>query len=729
MTSYLTKGIVLPKQLHTGCLINFEPHEILLSDMLEQSKDGIAIANKSGQFMYLSPSFGKALGFSKKELVEMSVFDLVHPDDLDALSASYSNCSRTGRQKKTEYRCRHKEGHYIWLEDTGQLFFDKEGQVRRVICLGRGGESTGRKKPPAILRERETRFNHLFNNSSVGIALVNEDGFVITINEAFCSFLGYFRDQILGNRISAYVDEEDKDIVMHLRMALFQSEKTNYVIEKRFRRKDGEVVWARLTISSIKETQSNCPYLLIVGEDITSLKEMEKVLQAQQNIYNAMLGALEEVSGASVRHHDEIRSVADLSVCLQSAGYEEVVAGYALEVVCELIETSGAYYAYDKSSKSLNLINLTCLNQTEHSLINKISSFKLGEKRGFIGVAGETRKAIYIPDVFAEPVCTMIGRDIKVRSCYLIPIYYGERLYGVLSLASQHVDGFSQRKRTLADNIASFISSVMENTRIFAETKTAFEKLNRTQRQLFQAQKMDAIGQLAGGMAHDINNQLTIIQACVDLYLPQVKEERLCDIFRKIYTAADRSANLTRQLMIFGRKQPQFKAAIDLNHNLILLQNVIDRLLEDDIDLQFDLAPDLYLINADSTNMDQIIINLTLNARDAMPKGGRLIIKTRNINHDLSAELPEYKGSSADKYICLSVADTGMGFDEQLKDRIFEPFFTTKGNYNGIGLGLPVVYGIVKSHGGWINVESKPDNGSIFEIYLPAFDRMAEAGD
>jgi signal transduction histidine kinase len=269
----------------------------------------------------------------------------------------------------------------------------------------------------------------------------------------------------------------------------------------------------------------------------------------------------------------------------------------------------------------------------------------------------------------------------------------------------------------------------MENTRIFAETKTAFEKLNRTQRQLFHAQKMEAIGQLAGGMAHDINNQLTIIQACVDLCLPQVGEEHLCGIFRKIHTAAERSANLTRQLMIFGRKQPQFKAALDLNHNLILLQNVIERLLDNDIDLQLDLAPDLYLINADSTNMDQVIINLTLNARDAMPEGGRLFIKTRNMKHDLSVELPEYNGSSTDKYICLSVADTGMGFDEQLKTRIFEPFFTTKGNYNGIGLGLPVVYGIVKSHGGWINVESKPDKGSVFEIYLPAFTPSAEAGD
>lgn len=724
--SHLTKLVVLPKQLQNGCVINFEPSETLLRDILEKSKDTIAIVNNSGQFLYLSPSFEKALGFPIEELMKMSVFDLAHPDDIDKVVAAYRDNYRRGKHEKIEYRYRHVDGHYIWFENTGQLLFDEEGQVRGVILFGR--DITDRKKSEDALRESEIRFRSIFNNASVGIALVNREGFVKTINDAFCSFLGCCQKEIIGNSISAYVNEEDLDIDMHMRGALLKTKRSSYVIEKRFRRKDGETVWGRLNVSMIRETQGSCPCLVVVCEDITSLKAKENELQALQSIYEAMLGALEEVSVSSVRHQDEMRTLADLGICLQSVGYEVVVAGSALEVVCELMGAQGIYYSYDESTGSLALISLMGIPETEQVCTSEISSFKVGEDRGLVGKAAENRESIYVPDVLTEPNWITADLNVGIRSVYIIPLYYGEKLFGVLSIISQYVDGFSREKQALADSVASYISAAMENTRLFAETKQAYEKLNTTQQQLLQSQKMEAIGQLAGGMAHDINNQLTVIQACVDLCLPRLEEEYLSNIFNKIRTAAERSANLTRQLMIFGRKQPQFKTTIDLNHNIEQIQDVLERMIGDDVKIYLDLEPDLHVINADPTNINQVIINLALNGRDAMPDGGQLIIKTRNIKIDQleCLNLPEQGHRSLCKYICLSVADTGKGIDEQIKTHLFEPFFTTKDTYNGTGLGLSVVYGIVKSHEGWINVKSQPDNGSIFEIFLPALDQEVE---
>lgn len=720
----ISRNNVVRRESKEGLQLQYEKYtgtsEALLRDMLDNAVDITVIIDNKGNYVYISPAILDVTGFSSEDLVTKPFKDWIHPEDVDNVMAAYRKTYMFGKHRKLEYRYRKKDGNYIWFENRGQLIYEN-GRVKGLISFAR--DINERKVAEEALRESETLFRAIFNNAAVGIALLNEDGEIETINETFCAFLGYRQEDIIGRSILLVIDEEEKGTGSLVHNAFHKSKKGSYVVEKRFRCVDGETVWGRLNISLIKDIQGRCPYLVIVCEDITSLKVKENELQAVQSIYTATLGALEEVSVSSACERDEMRTLADLGICLQSAGYEEVVAGY--EVVCDLLGALGVYYGYDESTGSLPLVGLIGLAETEQICTSHILSFKLGEERGLIGKAAETRECIYVPDVLAEPNWITADADMVIRSSYIMPIYYGEKLFGVLSVVSQQVDGFSQEKRAFADSIASFISAAMENTRLFFEIKQAYEELNTTQQQLLQAQKMEAIGQLAGGMAHDINNQLTIIQACVDLCCPQVEGEYLNNIFNKIRTAAERSANLTRQLMIFGRKQPQFKINVDLNQNIRQLQEMLGRLIRNNVEIKYDLAPDLQVINADSTNIDQVIVNLALNGQDAMPDGGQLIIKTRNQRIDSFDELPEdcYIGSySIGSYICLSVTDTGKGFDEQIKNRLFEPFFTTKDTYNYTGLGLPVVYGIVKSHDGWINVKSQPDNGSIFEIFLPALD-------
>ncbi|MCD6334006.1 MAG: PAS domain S-box protein, partial [Candidatus Latescibacteria bacterium] len=238
--------------------------------------------------------------------------------------------------------------------------------------------------------------------------------------------------------------------------------------------------------------------------------------------------------------------------------------------------------------------------------------------------------------------------------------------------------------------------------------------------QLRQAQKMKAIGTLAGGVAHDFNNLLTAIQGNTELALMNIQEDTFS--YRKlseIRKAAMRAANLTRQLLLFSRQQPMAMKLLDLNEIIEEEANMLDRLIGEHIVLTTELKPGLWKIEGDIGAIEQVIMNLVINARDALTEGGEITIGSRNVQVD-EAYCRMHEEARPGKFVCLSVRDTGEGIDPGILDRIFEPFFTTKGLGVGTGLGLSVVYGIVKKHEGWITVESDSGNGTLFRTYLPA---------
>jgi PAS domain S-box-containing protein len=266
------------------------------------------------------------------------------------------------------------------------------------------------------------------------------------------------------------------------------------------------------------------------------------------------------------------------------------------------------------------------------------------------------------------------------------------------------------------ENQSHFLMSVQDIT----------ERLN-VESQLRQAQKMEVVGQIAAGVAHDFNNILTVIQGHAELQLNVEKlDESLADSLREISHAATRAASLTRQLLAFSRKQMLQRRPLDLRESLDNLSKMLQRIIGEHIYLRIQCAEDLPPVLADAVNFEQIVINLAVNARDAMPRGGPLTITAELVVVVDAKHMEREPDAVIGTFVRLSVADEGSGMDEAVRRRIFEPFFTTKEVGKGTGMGLATVYGIVKQHQGWIEVESKPGAGSVFRVFLPVADQEAQ---
>jgi PAS domain S-box-containing protein len=260
--------------------------------------------------------------------------------------------------------------------------------------------------------------------------------------------------------------------------------------------------------------------------------------------------------------------------------------------------------------------------------------------------------------------------------------------------------------------------SPMSPTSVFWVARDVTEK-RELQQKLLHSQKMEAIGRLAGGIAHDFNNLLTVITGFSEMLLDGVPQgSEMQHHGEQVLQAAARAAALTRQLLAFSRKQVRQPVALDLNVVLANLEHMLRRLLGEDVDLRTTLARDVGDVYADPGQIEQVLMNLAVNARDAMPSGGRLLMQTARLQADATFARHHVPMQPGD-YVVLAVSDTGTGMDESVLAQLFEPFFTTKGPGKGTGLGLSTVYGIVQQNGGHISVYSEPGKGSTFRIYLP----------
>jgi len=326
-------------------------------------------------------------------------------------------------------------------------------------------------------------------------------------------------------------------------------------------------------------------------------------------------------------------------------------------------------------------------------------------------------------DVLALDLARDVYADPAERDRLLARDSYTEHDYDEVEATWKRKDG---RLLTLQLNVRVARDAVgrVEYYETFVRDLTDQRRL---QEQLVQSQKMEAVGRLAGGIAHDFNNLLTVITSYSDLLLEDLAPtDPMRQDVEQVRHAADGAAALTRQLLAFSRQQVLAPRVVNLSAVVQSVEKMLRRVIGEDVELVTSLAPDLGAVKADVGQLEQVLMNLAVNARDAMPTGGKLTLETGNVEHD-----PDYareqEASPVRRFVMLAVSDTGIGMDEATKARIFEPFFTTKEPGKGTGLGLATVYGIVRQSGGFIWVYSEPGRGTTFKIYLPEVDAPPDA--
>ena len=380
-------------------------------------------------------------------------------------------------------------------------------------------------------------------------------------------------------------------------------------------------------------------------------------------------------------------------------------------------------WRYSESRQKIFCVDLYELNANRHSAgmelhaANYPSYFQ----------ALSTSEIIAAADARHDPRTREFSKDylqpLGITSMMDVPTFLFGKLDGVL--CHEHVGPLRtwlDDERMFAIALSNLISLAYEQ----GERKRGEEALRRSEQQLRQAQKMEVVGKLAGGIAHDFNNLLTVITGYSEILLSNMSE---ADPIRRelnaIKQAGEKAGALTRQLLAFSRRQMLQPKVIDLNAVVNNLGQMLRRLVGEDIDLVAVLDKKLWRLKADPGQIEQVLMNLVVNARDAMPKGGKLTIETANVELDENYARQHVTVKSG-QYVMLAVSDTGCGMDAETQSHLFEPFFTTKEHGKGTGLGLSTVYGIIKQSGGTVWVYSEPGQGATFKIYLP---RLEEDGE
>jgi two-component system, cell cycle sensor histidine kinase and response regulator CckA len=506
----------------------------------------------------------------------------------------------------------------------------------------------------SALRESEERFRAVFENAGIGMALGNLQGQTLATNAALQRMLGYGADELLRMPLPL-ADSQDTAEDLRLMHEVVRREREYYQLEKRYVRRDGSILWGRLTVSMIFSAAGEPRFAVGMVEDITDQKRTLEALGASNERYRRLV----EMSPDAVLVHigGTIAFSNGVGARMLGADGEEALIGRSID---EFVPADAP-----------------------------------GALRSLLLAAGSA-------DVLSPFMgCTLRRPDGSELPCEVAASPF------------------------LADGDAA----VQVIIRDLTERKRAADALARSEAQLQHSQKMEAVGRLAGGVAHDFNNLLTAILGHAHVLLDGLHDTpAMRDDADAIRAAAERAASLTRQLLAFSRKQRMLPRTVDANVVVRELQPMLTRLIGEDVKLTTALTDAPCWVSVDPSQLEQVIVNLAVNARDALGTGGGVEIVT-GIASRIDAGDGAADDGIAGEHVLLSVRDNGCGIPETVLPHIFEPFFTTKPTGQGTGLGLPTVYGIVRQSGGNVTIESEVGRGTCVHLRLPITAPPADTTD
>ncbi len=713
--------------------------------LFEGAGSGIAIEDLQGRVIETNRALQQMLGFEAVELQNMTRRDFTHSQDLKEETAHFKRLIE-GRSDhyRVEKRFVRRDGRIFWGRLTVSLVRDSSGQPQFTVAMIEDISERQRAE------EAHLQFAAIVECSSDAIISKTLDGVIFSWNPAAEQLFGYSANEANGRPVSMILAPEQEAEEAKILEKIKRGERIDNFETTRVR-KDGKRIDVSVTTSPIKDIAGMFTGASSIYRDITARKRAEAALRESEENFRRLVesspdaifihvdGKFVFLNRAAVTlfgatsadeligkdalnfsHPDYHRQVKERARQLHAGRSEvplmeqKIVRLDGTTVDVEAVAISFVYWG--KPAVEVVARDITDRKRAEQALREseaenqKLAAFAQLNPNPVLELAADG--TVNYSNDAAYQMAKSLGRR---QPSEFLPPEISELVKK--SLASGQ--SILRRETTIQNRTISwslFPIPAIGVVHCYAGDVTERQNLEA---QLRQAQKMESVGQLAGGVAHDFNNILTVIQGHTSLLAMLPLPDEALDSARQIGMAADRAANLTRQLLTFSRRQIIQPKNLDLNEVVSNMTRMLRRLLGEDITLQVNYAPNLPLIHADPGMMEQILMNLSVNSRDAMPKGGKLFIDTSTVLVTES-EAGRTAGASAGEHVCLTVRDTGKGIPPEVMPHIFEPFFTTKDVGKGTGLGLATVYGIVQQHRGWIKVASQPGKETKFEIYLPA---------